>query len=170
MALESSGRGGRQRRLSWQPWRMTTLPCTCGKEKMATLYSPGARTSIPCLRRNGKALQTWGVRTSMTGKTTGAAQTGGPASVLGAWRTRTGATAGAGDSGTLPTPSRPLHGAQALSVRAAGPPCRGAHGRRSAREQHPGAPERERRPVNMTLTGVFLENFVQSGEKFEYQS
>jgi hypothetical protein len=36
------------------------LLCTCRKEKMATFYSLGPRTSIPCLRRNGQALRTVG--------------------------------------------------------------------------------------------------------------
>jgi hypothetical protein len=98
------------------------LLCTCRKEKMATFYSLGPRTSIPCLRRNGQALRTGGPD-GHTAKATDVALIGGPTPVLSAWRTRTGAMAGAGDRGMLPTPSCPPHGAQALGVRAPGHPA-----------------------------------------------
>jgi hypothetical protein len=85
--------------------------CACGKEKMETLYSPGAWTSIPCLHRDEQAPRTGGVRMGTAAKATGAAPIGGPAPVLSAWCTRTGAMAGVRDRGTLPTPSRSPHGA-----------------------------------------------------------
>jgi hypothetical protein len=68
-----------------------------------------------------------------------------------------GAAIGAGDRCVRPTPTRLPHGTQTCGIRATGPPCRDAHGCQSARDHHPGAPKRERRPINTTLTAIFLE-------------